>query len=246
MFRIQPAALVASLSDACARHGVRVFGDSAVLDVTVERGGESTVFTRGGRVTCGSVLWALNGYGPAQHRGLAACMVAARLAVVLTGPVANAPNVHVREVQRMSRTLGTTPEGRVFLRGVLPHLGEDGVGAMNKRDVQGLMDALCARLPWVRGAALDLAWLAPCAETRTHGPVVGVLTNGHHVAGGFGGAGLVAGHQYGTLVAHRMAGVPHPDERFLRGPGGAAWIPPDPWRTWVVGFMHRWLAWDAA
>jgi glycine/D-amino acid oxidase-like deaminating enzyme len=83
-------------------------------------------------------------------------------------------------------------------------------------------------------------WGGPIALSTSKLPLAGALRlPGQFACVCFNGVGLAAGFYYGHLVAHRMAGLPHPDLGFLEPPLRAGWIPPQPLRSLGVGLFLR-------
>jgi len=140
---------------------------------------------------------------------------------------------HLTEVQLVSRTIGHTPDHRIYLRGILGYRSFNSCVWKNLEPAYRRLEReLRQRVPWAEGLKITHRWTGAVAMTYSSKPIAGPLPGkGQYVCGGYNGHGMAQGFYHSRLVAHQMLGADHPDLKYLRGVSDAGWIPPEPHRS---------------
>gem|GEM_PF-1012276 len=220
--------------------GVMVYSASPVMAVANSDSKTETniLKTPKGSVAAKKVMFASNAYTPRIKGLLSSRMVPIVLATIATEPLTPSQKAaagvefdHMTEVQLISRTLGHTPDNRIYFRGILGYSSFNSCVWKNLDKAYNRLEReMKERMPWTRDLKVTLKWPGAVALTYSGKPIAGPLPlEGQYVSLGYGGFGMVNGYYHGKLVAHRMVGADHPDMKFLRGPSG--WIPPEPSRS---------------
>lgn len=237
---MHPGRLMKGLLEKVMARGVQVFGRTPVLKVKSSDSASETnlVLTPAGTVAARQVLVATNAYTPRLDGTLSSRIVPVVLGTIATEPLGpsrrgSAPGdwEHFTEIQLLSRTLGHTPEGRVYLRGIFGYCAFNSCVWKNPEpEFQKLTRQLHERVPGTKELKITHRWLGAVAMTFNSEPISGPLSGrGLYFCGGYNGHGMPQGFYNGRLVAHLMLGADHPDLKYLRGPSG--WIPPEPYRA---------------
>ncbi len=239
---MHPGKLMKGLLELALERRIPIYQKSPVLEVAASDSANETniLKTPKGTMVAKKILFATNAYTPRLGGRFSSRLVPIHVAIVATRPMTRAEMnnagftwANLKEIQTLSRTIGLTPDNRVFLRGIF------GYAAFNSCVWK---DALCGyqrlekemreRLPWVKELEVTEKWSGPVAMTASSVPLAGPLRDqGQYVCAGYNGVGMVDGLYQGRLLAHQMIGSDHPDLTYLKPPSSAGWIPPEPSRS---------------
>jgi gamma-glutamylputrescine oxidase len=239
---MHPGKLMRGLLKLTQKRRIPIYEESPVLEVaTSDSTTETNILkTPKGTVVARKILFATNAYTPRLGGRLSSRMIPIHVAIVATRPMTQSERsnagftwANLKEIQTLSRTIGLTPDNRVFLRGIF------GYAAFNScvwkdadRGYQRLEKEMRERLPWVKGLEVTEKWSGPVAMTASSVPLAGTLREpGQYLCAGYNGVGMVDGLYQGRLMAHQMIGADHPDLTYLKPPSSAGWIPPEPSRS---------------
>jgi glycine/D-amino acid oxidase-like deaminating enzyme len=240
-YLVHPGKLIKGLLEKVIGAGIPVCGNSPVLEIKISDSSleANLLKTPKAVIAAKKVFFATNAYTPRLHGLLSSKLVPIIVAMVATRPMTESErkqagfvSANLKEVQTLSRTIGITPDQRVFLRGIFGYAGfnscvwkdaEPGYGRLEKEFRQ--------RLPWIEGIQITEKWHGPVAMTFSSRPIAGALDKRRYICAGYNGVGMVDGFYHAQLVAHQMLGVNHPDLKYLRDVSQAGWIPPEPGRS---------------
>ena len=237
---MHPGKLMKGFLEVVQKQGIPVYSRSPVLKVINTDSSQETniLKTPKGTIACKKVLFATNAYTPRLGGLLSYRMFPVVLATLVTEPFSSSDWKawdysweHISEYQFVNRTIGHTPDRRIYFRGIF---GYSSFNSCVWKNLEGgfrrLEREFQERIPWARDLKLAHRWTGAVGITYSQSPIAGALgKKGQYVAVGYNGFGMVQGFYHGRLVAHLMLGESHPDLKYLKGPWG--WIPPEPYRT---------------
>ena len=241
-FHMHPGKLMKGIVELALSRQIPIYGNSPVLKVQGTDSATETnlLTTPRGTVAAKQVLFATNAYTPRLNGLLASRMVPIHVAMVATRPLTPAEQdragfawANLKEIQTLSRTIGMTPDRRIFLRGIFGYRAFNScVWTEAERDYHRLEREMRQRLPWVEGIEVTERWSGPVAMNVSGRPLAGALrAGGQYISACYNGVGMADGFYHGRLVAHQMLGADHPDLNYLYPLDQAGWIPPEPGRS---------------
>jgi glycine/D-amino acid oxidase-like deaminating enzyme len=222
--------------------GIKVFGNSPVLKVVSNDSDvEANVLkTPGADVVAKKVIFATNAYTPRINGLLSSRMVPIIVATVATRPMtpqerdrAGFKWNHLKDSQILSHTFGVTPDNRVYMRGIFGYAAFNACTWKNEETAYRRLEReMRERIPYVEGLEVTEKWYGPVGMNISGTPMVGPLRRkGQYACLCYNGVGMVDGFYQARILAHQIAGAPHPDVDWLKGPYDTGWIPPEPWRS---------------
>jgi glycine/D-amino acid oxidase-like deaminating enzyme len=237
---LHPGRLMKGFIEKVLGAGIPIYSNSPVLSVsnTDSKSERNILNTPKGKVTARQVLFATNAYTPRLDGLLSSKMIPVIVATIATEPMSKSHKraarflwSHLTEIQLLSRTIGHTPDDRIFFRGILGYSSFNSCVWENpEAGYKRLEKEMRERVPWAEGLKVTHGWTGAVAMTYSSNPIAGPLEKkGQYVCAGYNGTGNVHGFYQGMLVANQMLGAYHPDMKYLRGPSG--WIPPEPHRS---------------
>jgi len=248
--RVQPAKLVRGLARAVERLGVRIYEDTAVVEIR-----PGAAMTERGTVTAPVLLRATEGF-TAGLRGLERTWLPMNSSMVITRPVPGEiwEGIGWRGGETLGDTAHTyiygqrTTDGRIALggRGVPYRFGSrtDVDGRTHGSTIGALREALDGMLPQIREVEIEQGWCGVLAVPRDW-----CATVDFDVRAGLGWAGGYVGH---GVTSANLAGRTLADLVIGRDTGltGLAWVghrsrrwEPEPLRWIGVVGLHRAYAW---
>ncbi|OGP56071.1 MAG: hypothetical protein A2V67_14110 [Deltaproteobacteria bacterium RBG_13_61_14] len=239
---MHPGKLIKGILERVLGQGVPVYGNSPVLKVanTDSAVAANLLSTPQGTVAAKQVFFATNAYTPRLGGLLSSRMIPIHVAIVATRPLTPAEReragflwANLKEIQTLSRTIGLTPDHRVFLRGIFGYKSFNScVWGPGGKDYERMERELRERLPYLEGIEVTERWCGPVAMNVSGRPLAGALpAKGQYICACYNGVGMVDGFYHGRLVAHQMLGADHPDLKYLYPLAQAGWIPPEPGRS---------------
>jgi gamma-glutamylputrescine oxidase len=246
--RLHPGKLIAGLIEANQRAGVELYEFSPVTKI--QPGRPVWLHTPDARVSAGDAVLATNAYtqslGYARDR-----MFTLHHRVIATRPLTDEEweisglekwPYRLEHGSFFTHTVRRTPDRRFFYRHLLGHRPFERTDwTITADDVAHGQRELLRRYPWLEGIPIEYEWHGVTARTRDRWPVAGEIDDHVHIAAGFNGAGVMATHYFGHLLAHQMLGRPHRDLHLLRAAEEHPYVPGELARGLA---MKEWLAYE--
>ncbi len=232
---VQPAALAVGLRRAALDKGVRIYENSAILDI--DRGSPPALVTAGGRLQADKIVIAMNAWA-ARLPELQRALVVLSSDIVATSPIPDSlrrigwtGGEAITDSQLRVDYYRTTRDGRIAFgkgAGAIAHAGK--MGAEFERNDRAKRDAeadLRAYYPALNGASITHQWSGPIDKSMSGIPLFGRLGGRERILYGVGfsgngvGPSLVGGKILKSLVLglrDEWSECPLVEQRFERFP----------------------------
>lgn len=241
-YLMHPGKLMKGMLARTLKRGIKVYGDSPVLEVRSSDSDTDTnlLMTPKGTVTAKNVIFATNAYTQRLGGVLSSRMVSIIVSTVATRPMTRKERAeagfkwdNLKDIQILSHTFGVTPDRRVYMRGIFGYAAFNSCVWKNEEAAyQRLEREMRDRLPYVEGLEVTEKWYGPVGMNISGVPMAGPLhRKGQYACACYNGVGMVDGFYHARILAHRVVGADHPDKDWLKGPCQTGWIPPEPWRS---------------
>jgi glycine/D-amino acid oxidase-like deaminating enzyme len=239
---VHPARLAFGLRERLLGRGVRIFEDSRVRALHVDRTGGTVAETSGGRVRAGAAVLAVNA-ASGQVRRLRNRLTVSSSHIVLTEPVPDVIEAlgwtggeAITDGRALLHYFRTTRDGRILLgwgggrmeAGARTH----GRAELDAGVVEATRQGLLRIFPMLEGRRIEHAWGGPIDVSPTHLPAIVTLRGGRAWAAfGYTGNGVGPSHLAGRSLAALALGRAEPAARWAWVDPPHKAVPPEPLRV---------------
>ena len=204
---LHPLNLCIGEAQAAANLGVRIFEQSAVLNI--EHGTRPKVTTADGNVTADAVLIAGNAYSRLEPRHLSNVVFPAGSYIIATEPLSevmageiNSPDVAVCDLNEIVDYFRLSADRRLLYGGACNYSGRDpaSIGAYIK-------PRMLRTYPQLKDVRIEYEWGGKIGIVLNRVVAVGRIQGNVYYCQGYSGHGVSASHLMGEVMADAVAGT---------------------------------------
>jgi gamma-glutamylputrescine oxidase len=203
-FSLHPLNYALGLAAAAEAAGVRIFEDTAALEID-PAGVRKRVVTSHSRVRAGHVVLAGNVHMTELVPQFAETLLPIFTSVVVTAPLGDKLHEAIRFPGAVSDEAGLVGHHHRVVDGRLMWSGRSTVRlGKPQREAHALVRRIRQTYPALRDAKAEQSWIGVAGRTVHGMPQIGEITPGLWLLGGFGGHGLAATAMGGEMLARAI------------------------------------------
>jgi glycine/D-amino acid oxidase-like deaminating enzyme len=203
-FSLHPLNYALGLAAAAEAAGVRIFEDTAALEID-PAGVRKRVVTSHSRVRAGHVVLAGNVHMTELVPQFAETLLPIFTSVIVTAPLGDKLHEAIRFSGAVSDEAGLVGHHHRVVDGRLMWSGRSTVRlGKPQREAHALVRRIRQTYPALRDAKAEQAWIGVAGHTVHGMPQIGEITPGLWLLGGFGGHGLAATAMGGEMLARAI------------------------------------------